>query len=414
MPPRSMKTPNGAIERTRAGDLLADLEAAEQLVALLAALLVEGDLLGQDQAVRLAVDLEDLEPELAADERLQLLGDLLGRVARLVVLRPAREVDDLADRHEAADAAVDDEAALVVVDDRRLDDDARLELLLHRAPLALEAGAAQRQDDVALGRLRLEDVDEDGVADRRAAGWPSRVAAEQLAVADDAFALGADVDEDLVLVDPDDGALDHVAVLEALDVRVLLGEQLLHRRRLGAELARAGPARALVLAVGASAVSAALGGCHRRSSASAGASAIRGATGSARRRARLRRLCGRRRRLGLGGDRRPASVDGRLGLGRRLRLGVGCGRRSVAARGGRFGSRRRLAGGGLVGDGDRRDGLFGRLVGDGGDRLRLRRGPALLLFGQRSGLSCRGFAPENHERPERRSSRRPRRSSGPW
>jgi hypothetical protein len=54
----------------RAGDLLADLQAAEQLVALLAALLVQGDLLRQDQAVRLAVDLEDLEPELAADERL--------------------------------------------------------------------------------------------------------------------------------------------------------------------------------------------------------------------------------------------------------------------------------------------------------------------------------------------------------
>src|SRR4029079_8623937 len=144
-----------------AGDLLADLQAAEQLVALLAALFVEGDLLGQDQAVRLAVDLQDLEPELAADERHELLGDLLGRVARLVVLRAAREVDDLADRDEAADAAVDDEATLVVVDDRRLDDDARLELLLHRAPLALETGAAERQDDVALGRLRLEDVDED-------------------------------------------------------------------------------------------------------------------------------------------------------------------------------------------------------------------------------------------------------------
>ena len=63
------------------------------------------------------------------------------------------------------------------------------------------------------------------------------IAAVQLAVADDAFALGADVDQDLVLVDPDDGALDHVAVLEALDVRVLLGEELLHRRRLGTKLA---------------------------------------------------------------------------------------------------------------------------------------------------------------------------------
>src|SRR6185503_8420646 len=137
-----------------AGDPLADLEAAEELVPLLAALLVQRHLLGQDQAVGLAVDLEDLEPQLPADERLELLGDLLGRVARLVVLGPAREVADLADRHEAANAAVDDEAALVVVDDRGLDDDARLELLLHRSPLALEPGTPQREHDMPLGRLR--------------------------------------------------------------------------------------------------------------------------------------------------------------------------------------------------------------------------------------------------------------------
>src|SRR3954454_19129309 len=216
----------------RAGDLLADLEAAEELVALLAALLVERDLLGEDQAIGLAVDLEDLQPELAADERHQLLGDLLGRVARLVVLRPARKVDDLADRHEAADAAVDDEAALVVVDDRGLDDRPRLELLLHRAPLALEAGAAQRQHDVAFGRLGLEDVHQDRVADvQRRLGL--LVAAEQLAIADDAFALGPDVDQDLVLVDADDRAFDDVTVLEALDLAIGLGEELLHGRRLG-------------------------------------------------------------------------------------------------------------------------------------------------------------------------------------
>src|SRR5207344_3154049 len=54
-------------------DLLADLEAAEQLVALLAPLLVQGNLLGQDQAIGLAVDLEDLQPELSPNERLELL-----------------------------------------------------------------------------------------------------------------------------------------------------------------------------------------------------------------------------------------------------------------------------------------------------------------------------------------------------
>ena len=198
-------------------DLLADLQAAEQLVALFPALFVEGNLLGEDQAVGLAVDLEDLQPELAADERHQLLGDLLRGVTRLVVLRAAREVDDLADRDETANAAVDDEAALVVVDDRGLDDDARLELLLHRAPLALETGAPQGEDRVALLGLRLEDVDENDVADGEL-GLALGMAAVQLTVADDALGLCPDVDEDLVLIDADDRPFDDVAVLEALDV----------------------------------------------------------------------------------------------------------------------------------------------------------------------------------------------------
>ena len=71
------------------------------------------------------------------------------------------------------------------------------------------------------------------------------VAAEELPVADHALGLGADVDQDLVLVDADDRAFDDIAVLEALDVGVLLGEQLLHRRRLGA--GAPGDGRCLVL-----------------------------------------------------------------------------------------------------------------------------------------------------------------------
>ena len=328
-------------------DLLADLQAAEQLVPLLAALLVEGDLLGEDEAVGLAVDLEDLEAELAADERLQLLGDLLGRVARLVVLRTAREVDDLADRHEAADAAVDDEAALVVVDDRRLDDDARLELLLHRAPLALEAGAAERQDDVALGRLRLEDVDEDRVADRRAAGWPSpwRPNSSRLLTTPSLLAPMSTRISSLSMRTT--CALDDVAVLEALDVRVLLGEQLLHRGRLGTELAR--PARAPA---------------PRRSrperrpvSASRHARPAVGRRGdrpvpAARRRARgaRRRAPGRRDRLGVGdGDRLAASagasttVSATVGSGSAGASGASW---MVAGSSATLASRRRLSGAG--------------------------------------------------------------------
>src|ERR1035437_2236119 len=55
------------------------------------------------------------------------------------------------------------------------------------------------------------------------------MAAVELAVRDDTFAFGADVDQDLVTVDPDDCPLDDIAVLEAADVGVLLGEELLHR-----------------------------------------------------------------------------------------------------------------------------------------------------------------------------------------
>ena len=358
---------NGA---DRACDLLADQQAAEQLVALLASLFVEGDLLRQDETVGLAIDLQDLEPELAADERHELLGDLLGRVAGLVVLRAAREVHDLTDRDKAADAAVDDEATLVVIDDRCLDDDASLELLLHGAPLSLQAGSAKRQDDVALRRLGLQDVHEDGVADIQG-GLPLTVPTEQLAVTDDAFALGADVDEDLVLVDADDLTFDHVAVLEALDVGILLGEQLLHGRRLRAEGARM--LRLLVLVTRSRGV-----GHVGRAQVLSGRLRVNGRlrfSGRCRGRYDAREFWSSSRlRLGLGSNDLRGDLDVVLSGIRRggdLRL-----------RGGFLG-----AGGGLVCDGNRRDGIFGRLVGHGGDSFRFRRGPARLLFGQGFGHS---------------------------
>ena len=272
-----------------------------------------------------------------------------------------------------------------MVDDRRLDDHARLELLLHRAPLALEAGAAQGQDRVALLRLGLEDVDEDGVADRQL-GLRLGVAAVELAVADDAFGLGPDVDEDLVLVDPDDRALDDVAVLEALDVRVLLGEQLLHRRRLGTEVARRGAG------LGSSSSSAAgrIGGVvgAQRSSGGSGIVAVVGdgrvadgvagalglgasapalGLGERRRRRRARPPRRRARRLA------AVALVGRGGVGgggsatasaasvprRSPRLGASASASAAPRRAALVG---RLGGGGLVGDGGRGGGSVGGLV----------------------------------------------------
>ena len=54
------------------------------------------------------------------------------------------------------------------------------------------------------------------------------MSAVELTIRNDTFALGADIDEDLVAIDADDCAFDDVTVLEAADVGVLLGEKLLH------------------------------------------------------------------------------------------------------------------------------------------------------------------------------------------
>ena len=98
---------------------------------------------------------------LLAHHRLQLVL----RLGAVGVVFPL-EVENLADRHEATNALeVDDQAALVVVDDLGLEQLAALELLLRDAPLALLTGALDRDDGVALGRLGLHHVDEHVVAD---------------------------------------------------------------------------------------------------------------------------------------------------------------------------------------------------------------------------------------------------------
>jgi len=85
---------------------------------------------------------------------------------------------------------------------------ASFELLLHGAPLALEAGRRRERTAWPPG-IRLQHVYEDYVPDRkrrRGLGMPT----VEFAVRDDTFALGPDVDEDLVSIDPNDGAFDDV------------------------------------------------------------------------------------------------------------------------------------------------------------------------------------------------------------
>ena len=106
-------------------------------------------------------------------------------------------------------------------------DDAVLFLdLLDRAPGALVLRALLGQDQAALLVLLLEDQGLDLVADLDDLVGVDVVLDRQLAGGDDALGLVADVEQDLVAVDLDDGAFDDVAVVEVLDGLVDGGEEV--------------------------------------------------------------------------------------------------------------------------------------------------------------------------------------------
>ena len=107
---------------------------------------------------------------------------------------------------EAAEADVEDEAALDDLDDRAFDDAVRLLDLLDGAPGPLVLRPLLRQDQAALLVLLLEDERLESVAQRHDLGGVDVVADRQLARRDDALGLVADVEQDLVLVDLDDRA----------------------------------------------------------------------------------------------------------------------------------------------------------------------------------------------------------------
>ena len=114
-----------------------------------------------------------------------------------------------------------------MIDDGGLNDGASVELLLHRAPLALHAGAADREHNVPIFRLWLHDVDKDGVTDGES--WALfAVATVKFAARNNTFALRANVNEDLVLIDAHNDAVEDVALLQILDWHTCTGEQLFH------------------------------------------------------------------------------------------------------------------------------------------------------------------------------------------
>src|SRR5262249_45121440 len=188
--------------RDLALDDQARLQALENRLALLLALLLEDRAAAQDDVVARAVELYDLR--------------LDGLAQVLVQVRHAADVDQRGGQ-EAAHPEVHDQTALDDLDHRAVDRLAPVGRGLDLARGALEAGALLGQDQPAVLVLLGEDEGVDLLAELDLLVGVDRLADRKLVVGDDPFALVADVDQDLVLVDAHDLAGDDVALLEGDD-----------------------------------------------------------------------------------------------------------------------------------------------------------------------------------------------------
>ena len=181
---------------------LARLEVLQEVAALLLLGLFQPGPARQHDVVAVAVELDDLRLDLLAHVGLQLA-------------HPAQL--DQRGGQEAAQADVDDQAALDDLDDRARHHLAVVLLLLDRRPGPLVLRPLLGQDEAPLLVLLLEDEGLDVVAERDDLVGVDVVADGELAGGDDALGLEADVEQDLVAVDLDDRPLDDVAVVELDD-----------------------------------------------------------------------------------------------------------------------------------------------------------------------------------------------------
>ena len=211
IPSRSTKAPKSTMLEILPSTTWPGCEAAEDLLADLLALLLEHGAAREHDVVAAAVELDHFALERLAHE--------------LVEVVDAADVDQRGGQ-EAAHPEVEDQAALDDLDHAAFDRLAGLGGGLDPAPGLLEAGALLGEDQAALGVLLGEDERVDLLAELDLVGRIDRLADRELVGGDDALRLVADVDQDLVLVDPHDLAVDDVALLEGDHRRGVVGDDL--------------------------------------------------------------------------------------------------------------------------------------------------------------------------------------------
>ena len=173
MPSRSTKAPKSTMLEILPSTTMPGCRRPEDLLADLLALLLEDRAAREDDVVARAVELDHL-----ALERLAL---------ELVEVVDAADVDQRGGQ-EAADAEVEDQAALDDLDHAALDRLAGLGGGLDLAPGLLEAGALLGEDQPALLVLLGEDEGVDLLAERDLLGGIDRAADRELVRRDDALA----------------------------------------------------------------------------------------------------------------------------------------------------------------------------------------------------------------------------------
>ena len=188
-----------------AGEHLALGQRLERVLLLLGVLLFEEDLAREHDVAALLVDLDDAHAQFLAAQRVEVAH---------------RAHVDLAAGEERAHADVDGETALDALDDAADDDLALGEGLLDLVPDLHLLGFFAREDDVAVAVLGALEQHVDDVARLH---HHRAVLVEELVDRDDALGLVADVDDDFVVGDLQDRALDDLAfrdISEAVIVKV--------------------------------------------------------------------------------------------------------------------------------------------------------------------------------------------------